>query len=77
MEFYKDNLTLTASSWLQLNKGLVEGESRIIEGDHFYYKSLHTLKFEMPQASELLLKFSDDSHTDMSDSMLLSSDTNG
>ena len=47
MEFYKDNLTLTASSWLQLNKGLVEGESRTIEGDHFYYKSLHTFKFEM------------------------------
>lgn len=42
MESYQSNVSLIASTWLQLTPELIKKEQKFIDGDHFYYKNIHT-----------------------------------
>ena len=77
MQTYPEHKSLLATTWLQVSSELIKNEQKVIDGDHFYYKNLHTYKIEMPFASEVSLKFSEDCQTDTGDSIMLSSDPHG
>ena len=77
MQNYQDNKSLLASTWLQMSSELLKNEQKVIDGDHFYYKNLHTFKVVMPFAAECSIKFSEDCQADPGDSLILSSDPNG
>jgi hypothetical protein len=77
MENYQENKTLIASTWLQASTDLIKAEQKVIDGDHFYHKNLHTFKVAMPYTSEATIKFSEDSQTDIGDSIILTSDSKG
>jgi hypothetical protein len=50
MQNYLNNETLLAQTWLDLAKDLKKKEEMTIEGDHFYYKNLHTFRVQMKNA---------------------------
>ena len=77
MQNYQENKILLASTWLQTSGELIKKEQKSIDGDHFYYKNLHTFKVTMPFTTEASIKFSEDSQTDLGDSVLFSSDVKG
>ena len=56
---------------------LLKKEEKVIDGDHFYYKNLHSYKVTLPFTSETTIKFSEDSQSDIGDSILFSSDPKG
>jgi len=77
MENYQNSKILLASSWLQVNSGILTKEQKVVESDHFYQKNLHTYKITLENASGMNLKFSEESMTDEGDSIVLSSDPEG
>ena len=77
MQNYQENKILLASTWLQTSTDLIKKEQKNIDGDHFYYKNLHTYRITMPFTTESSIKFSEDSQTDLGDSILFSSDPKG
>lgn len=77
MQNYQENKILLASTWLQTSTELIKKEQKNIDGDHFYYKNMHTFKVTMPFTTESSIKFSEDSQTDLGDSLLFSSDPKG
>lgn len=77
MQNYQENKILLASTWLQTSTDLIKKEQKTIDGDHFYYKNLHSFKISMPFTTESTIKFSEDSQTDLGDSILFSSDPKG
>jgi hypothetical protein len=62
---------------LQSANELVRKEQKVVDGEHFYWKNLHTFRVNMPFTSETTVKFSEDSMTDLGDSMIFSSDPRG
>ena len=77
MTNYQENKALIASTWIQTSEELLKKEERTIDGDHFYYKNLHTYKVTIPFASDINVVFSEESQTDVGDSILFSSDAKG
>lgn len=77
MENYNESKALIAGTWLQSANELVRKEQKVIDGEHFYWKNLHTFRVNMPFTSETTIKFSEDSMTDLGDSMIFSSDPRG
>ena len=77
MQTYPEHRSLVAATWLQVSSDLIKNEQKVIDGDHFYYKNLHSYKITVPHASEVTVKFSEDCQTDTGDSLMFSSDPNG
>jgi hypothetical protein len=77
MENYNESKALMAGTWLQSANELVRKEQKVVDGEHFYWKNLHTFRVNMPFTSETTVKFSEDSMTDLGDSMIFSSDPRG
>jgi len=77
MQNYQENKILLASTWLQTSGELIKKEQKSVDGDHFYYKNFHTYKVTMPFTTESSIRFSEDSQTDLGDSILFSSDSKG